>query len=322
MTQVLLYFFISLLTALALGPVVLPRLIRLKFGQSIREEGPSAHFVKKGTPTMGGILFVVAFITPLLLTLSIEAKSVQLVVFGLLGYGFIGFYDDYLKVVKKHNLGLLAKQKLFLQVGVSMVLVILLGGASTALHIPFSDELLQLGWLYYPLMLLLLVGVNNSVNLTDGLDGLAASVTLVVAVGFALIAYLKQEPTLALVNVGMVGALLGYLKYNWYPAKVFMGDTGSLALGGYVAVMAALLNLALYLPLIGLIYMAETLSVIIQVLVYKKTQKRVFKMTPIHHHFELCNWKEQKIVLVFTGVTLAMVLISIWGFTFGGVYGF
>lgn len=315
------FFAIALVTALAMGPIVIPRLKALKFGQSIREEGPQSHIKKTGTPTMGGIIIVVGFLTPILLSLAIEIEAVLLVVMGILAFGAIGFADDYIIVVKKDNAGLSAKQKLILQVLVSLVLVIILSKNGTDVYVPFYSQTIQLGIWYYLFMMVILVGFNNAVNLTDGLDGLAASVTLIVSLGFAGLSYLSDAPLLVAVNLAMSGALIGYLKYNWHPAKIFMGDTGSLALGGYVVVMAGLLKVPVYLPIIGLIYLIETLSVIIQVLVFKRTRKRVFKMTPIHHHFELSGWSEKKIVYTFSLITVMMVVLSWIAFDFGGIAG-
>lgn len=312
MLQVALYFIVALATSLFMGPVVIPRLRKLKFGQSIREEGPTAHLAKTGTPIMGGIIFMLGFLAPIAVTLKFTEYALMLVATGMLAYGAIGFSDDYIKVVKKHNLGLNAKQKVIFQFGVSAIFVVLLSMISKSVYIPFVDHLVDLGIWYYPIMFFVLIGVDNAVNLTDGLDGLAASVTVVVSLAFAAIAYFQDNLLMVAANLGMTGALLGYLKYNWHPAKVFMGDTGSLGLGGYVVLMASVLKVQFYLPLIGFIYFVETLSVIIQVGVYKKTKKRVFKMAPIHHHFELCGWKEKKIVLIFSTITLVLSLLSIW----------
>lgn len=312
MWQSTLFLVLGLLTSLMMGPIVIPRLRKLKFGQSIREEGPAAHLAKTGTPIMGGIIFILGFLAPIALTLNFTNYPLMLVVAGMLCYGAIGFSDDYIKVVKKHNLGLNAKQKIIFQFAVSGLFVILLSLISKAVYIPFIKELVDLGFWFYPIMFFVLIGVDNAVNLTDGLDGLAATVTLVVALVFAYISHLQGNALLMAANLGMAGALLGYLKYNWHPAKVFMGDTGSLALGGYVVLMASVLKIQFYLPLIGFIYFVETLSVIIQVGVYKRTKKRVFKMAPLHHHFELSGWKEKKIVFTFSGLTLIMSVIALF----------
>lgn len=312
MWQSTLFLVMGLLTSLMMGPIVIPRLRKLKFGQSIREEGPAAHLAKTGTPIMGGIIFILGFLAPIALTLNFTNLPLMLVVTGMLCYGAIGFSDDYIKVVKKHNLGLNAKQKIIFQFAVSGLFVILLSLISKAVYIPFIKETVELGIWFYPIMFFVLIGVDNAVNLTDGLDGLAASVTLVVALVFAYISHLQGNALFMAANLGMAGALLGYLKFNWHPAKVFMGDTGSLALGGYVVLMASVLKIQFYLPLIGFIYFVETLSVIIQVGVYKRTKKRVFKMAPLHHHFELSGWKEKKIVFTFSGLTLIMSVIALF----------
>jgi phospho-N-acetylmuramoyl-pentapeptide-transferase len=303
MNQAWIYFMISLVTSLAFGPIVIPRLRKLKFGQAIREDGPEAHLVKSGTPTMGGLIFVVAFLTPLLVFLNIESYEVIFVVVGMVGFGAIGFIDDYLKVVKKHNLGLRAKQKIVMQLVVGIVVAYLAGRIGTEVHLPFIGTYVDFKWLFYPFAVFMAVGFNNAVNLTDGLDGLAASVTFVVSVFFAVVSWHQGNELMIIVNLAMAGALLGYLRYNWYPAKVFMGDTGSLALGGYVVAVAFALKMPFILLIVGIVYVIETLSVIIQVLVFKKTRKRIFKMAPIHHHFELSGWHEKKIVFVFTGLT-------------------
>lgn len=312
MWQATLFLILGLVTSLMMGPIVIPRLRKLKFGQSIREEGPTAHLAKTGTPIMGGIIFILGFLAPIALTLNFTNYPLMLVVTGMLLYGAIGFSDDYIKVVKKHNLGLNAKQKIIFQFGVSALFVILLSLISKDVYIPFIKETVNLGFWFYPIMFFVLIGVDNAVNLTDGLDGLAASVTLVVALVFAYISHFQGNGLFLAANLGMAGALLGYLKYNWHPAKVFMGDTGSLALGGYVVLMASVLKVQFYLPIIGFIYFVETLSVIIQVGVYKRTKKRVFKMAPLHHHFELSGWKEKKIVFTFSGLTLLLSLIALF----------
>lgn len=308
----ILYFIVALASSLLMGPIIIPRLIKLKIGQSVREEGPSAHMAKTGTPIMGGFIFAIAFMAPIALTLKFTDYPLMLVVGAMICYGAIGFRDDYIKVVKRHNLGLDAKQKMLFQFAVSALFVFLLSLKTTEAYIPFVDQALDLGIWFYPIMFFVFIGVDNAVNLTDGLDGLAASVTTVVALIFAYVSYLQNETLLMAANLGMAGALIGYLKFNWHPAKVFMGDTGSLGLGGYVLMMASVLKIQFYLPLIGFIYFTETLSVIIQVGVYKRTKKRVFKMAPIHHHFELTGWKEKKIVFVFSAITLAAGLLAVW----------
>ena len=311
MNNTWIYFFIALGTALIFGPIIIPQLKKLKFGQAIREEGPESHLSKSGTPTMGGLLFLVAFLTPLLVFLDIENYTAIFIVVATLGFGGIGFIDDYLKVVKKHNLGLRAKQKILMQLFMGILISVMAAYFGQTTWVPFMKAPLDLGIWFYHFIVFMAVGFNNAVNLTDGLDGLAASVTLVVALFFAYASYMEGNTLLIGVNLSMAGALLGYLRVNWYPARVFMGDTGSLALGGYVASMAIALEMPLVLVIVGLIYVLETLSVMIQVVVFKKTGKRVFKMAPIHHHFELIGWHETRIVALFVAITVLGAVFAV-----------
>lgn len=304
-------FFASALgSALLLGPVVIPRLRKLKFGQAIREEGPQSHLVKSGTPTIGGLIFIVASLIPVCFFLM-NSFEVLYLVLAMAGFGAIGFLDDYIKVVRKHNLGLKAKQKLALQVGMSLLMAILALHFGTNIKMPVIGYSLNLSYFFVPFIFIYYIAVDNAVNLTDGLDGLASSVTTVVMLFFAYAAHMQSQPYVAMMALGVAGALIGYLKYNWYPAKVFMGDTGSLALGGLVAAFGIVLKMPLWIPIVGLIYVIETLSVVIQVSVYKRTKKRVFKMSPIHHHFELTGWSEVKIVLTFAGLTALMAVVGV-----------
>lgn len=305
-----LFFTICALSGLVLGPVVIPRLRDLKFGQAIREEGPQSHLHKTGTPTMGGLIFIVAFLIPIALTLTFDMPEMVFVSTAILAFGGIGFLDDYLKVVKKHNEGLKAKQKFGLQFIVAILFTVFSLKWGTSTHIPFVSNAIELGWLYAPLVIIMFVAIDNAVNLTDGLDGLAATVTAIVSIFFIVMGVVQDNQPVVLMASAMTGGLIAYLKFNWHPAKVFMGDTGSLALGGYVGAMAVMLKMPLFIPLFGLIYFIETLSVIIQVGVYKKTKKRVFKMAPIHHHFEMLGWNEVKIVSRFGFVTTVMCLVS------------
>ena len=259
---------------------------------------------------MGGLIFIVAFLMPIAFTLVFELNRVMFVALATLSFGAIGFLDDYLKVVKKHNEGLKAKQKFALQFILAVAFTWFSTTWGTDIHIPFVQGTVTLGWIYIPLVIVMFVAIDNAVNLTDGLDGLAASVTLVVSIFFFFVGLKKGCEIAMILSAAMAGGLLAYLKFNWHPAKVFMGDTGSLALGGYVGAMAILLKIPLFIPLFGLIYFIETLSVMIQVGVYKKTKKRVFKMAPIHHHFEMSGWNEVKIVSVFSGITAIMCVIS------------
>ena len=287
--------------ALAVGPLVIPVLRRLKFGQSIREEGPQRHYAKAGTPTMGGVIILAALIVP---TLVFAGKSAEvwLALFVTVGHGAIGFVDDFIKVVRKRSLGLKARQKLFGQIVMAIALAYIDSayfGRGTDLWVPVAGINIDFGPLYYVLIFLVLVGTTNAVNLTDGLDGLAAGTTTVAAMAYAVIAMAFGKSDLAIFCVALAGATLGFLRYNIHPAKVFMGDTGSLALGGALAAVAVLTKTELLLVLVGGIFVIEALSVIIQVISFKSTGKRVFKMSPIHHHFELSGWSETKVVTVF-----------------------
>ena len=297
------------------GPVLIPYLHKLKFGQSIRECGPASHMKKSGTPTMGGLMMLAALIVALLWGQFTPHVIIALVL--TVGHAVIGFIDDYIKVVMKRNLGLTAKQKFLLQ--------FILAGAyvyfaethihNTELWVPFVNMTIDLGWGYYVLAFLLLVGTTNAVNLTDGLDGLVSFVSLPVTMVFAFIAYMQGMLDLCGFSLGLTGACLGFLLFNRHPAQVFMGDTGSLALGGAVAAMALLTHTELLLVIVGGIYVAEALSVIIQVTYFRFSGgKRIFRMAPLHHHFELGGWKEVKVVRVFTLVScvLSILGLSLW----------
>lgn len=297
------------------GPIFIPVLHRLKFGQEIRTVGPSWHKAKTGTPTMGGVIFILAAVAATLI-FARNTKGIAMLAVAL-GFGAIGFVDDFIKVVMKRNLGLTALQKFLAQVFVSVVFVLAgmhLNLLHTSVTVPFWGKPWDLGWLYLPFAVFLLIGVPNAVNLTDGLDGLASSVTVVVSLFFTVAALGIQEEHVSVFSGVITGGCLGFLLFNAYPAKVFMGDTGSLFLGGAVVAMALMLDLGLVLVIVGGVYVLETVSVIIQVTSFKLTGKRVFKMTPIHHHFEMCGWSERKIVLtaIIASVVLAAVgLISI-----------
>ena len=309
-----------------LGYFMVPFLHKIKFGQTIREVGPSWHKNKQGTPTMGGIMFIIgssvaAVICIAFLWLNGGAETqlmlVKVVAGALMavGFGIVGFLDDYTSIKKHRNLGLTEIQKLILQfiiVGAYLLSVALAGG-TTETVIPFLGSV-DLGFFYYILAAVFIVGMVNAVNFTDGIDGLNTSVTLVVALVFSVIAMLLNRVGLSLYAAAIVGAMIGFLFWNANPAKVFMGDTGSLFLGGMVCGMAFALDMPLILILVGIIYICETLSVILQVTYFKLTHgKRIFKMTPIHHHFELCGWKEEKIVFVFTAITLVMCVLAYLG---------
>ena len=307
-----------LLTAL-FGRVLIPMLHALKAGQSIREIGPKWHNSKAGTPTMGGLMFIlpsVLFVVAVGFPALREGVYEQLLVLGLaLVYGLIGFLDDFVKVKLHRNLGLTALQKLLLQLAAAIVFLALLrfnGNLTYDLYVPFFNVEFTIPWVVYMIFAgLVIVGCVNAVNLTDGIDGLAAGVTLPVMVFFTVTAYVWGSDTLALFPASLVGGLAGFLPYNLHPAKAYMGDTGSLFLGGAVCGMAFALDIPLVLILVGIIYIIETVSVMMQVTYFKLTHgKRIFRMTPIHHHFEMGGWSEVKIFTVFTGITVVMCLLA------------
>ena len=298
-----------------IGPVLIPYLHKLKFGQSIRECGPASHMKKSGTPTMGGLMMLAALV--LALCWGKFTPHVLMALVLTLGHAVIGFIDDYIKVVMKRNLGLTAKQKFLLQ--------FILAGAyvyfaethlqNTNLWVPLVNITFDFGWAYYALAFILLVGTTNAVNLTDGLDGLVSFVSVPVTLAYAFIAYMQGMLDVSGFALGLTGACLGFLLFNRHPAQVFMGDTGSLALGGGVAALALLTNTELLLVIIGGVYVAEATSVIIQVAYFRLTGgKRFFRMAPLHYHFELGGWKEVKVVEIFTIVSflLSAVGLGLW----------
>ncbi|MDU3010244.1 MAG: phospho-N-acetylmuramoyl-pentapeptide-transferase [Peptoniphilus harei] len=303
---------LGLILSLILGKILIPVLKRLHAGQSIREEGPKSHMVKSGTPTIGGLIFLFSAIITTLLTGNFKV-SVFMILFSTLAFGAVGFIDDYIKVVMKRNLGLRAYQKLFLQFLTAVILIIYQYNSKhmgTDLYIPFLKDYRSIGVFYIPFIIFVIVGTVNSVNLTDGLDGLSSSVTIICLLFFNVVAVKFQRYEIAAFSLALAGALIGFLFFNKYPAKVFMGDTGSLALGGAISAIALLLNVPLILPIAGGIYFIETLSVIIQVVSFKTRGKRVFLMSPLHHHFEQKGWHEKKIVAVFSLVELILCIIS------------
>ena len=320
-----------ILTALAggilsgvLGLVLLPVLRALKAGQSVREIGPTWHNYKAGTPLMGGLMFIGAAVICILVNLfTIQDYTVLYVLALALCFGLVGFLDDFCKVKFKRDLGLTALQKILLQMAVSAIYLYVLYKNGTLcnennmcnLYIPFFNVTFEIHPIVYIFFaMFVMVGTVNAVNLTDGVDGLSSTVTLPVMVFFAVVAFTRGYLDLALLPACLFAALIAYLFYNWHPAKVFMGDTGSLFLGGIVCALAFALDMPLILPLVGFIYMMEVLSDIIQIGYFKLTHgKRVFKMAPIHHHFEMCGWKEVKIVLVFSAVSLVMCVIAWFG---------
>ena len=282
-------------------------------GQTEREDGVQSHLKKAGTPTMGGVIILLAVVITSVFYIPAYPKIIP-ILFVTLGFGLIGFLDDYLKVVMKRSDGLYPKQKMALQIVVTAIFAFYLvkfTDVSLAMLIPFSGgQYLNIGWLAIPLLFFAVIGTVNGVNFTDGLDGLASSVTVLVATFFTVVA-VGTESGISPITCAVVGALLGFLLFNVYPASVFMGDTGSLALGGFVASTAYMLQMPIFIIIVGLIYLVEVLSVIIQVTYFKKTGgKRIFKMAPIHHHFERCGWSENKIVGVFSFVTAIMCIIA------------
>lgn len=310
------FYFLLLTFALSaiLGKVLIPFLYRLKAGQSIREIGPNWHIKKAGTPTMGGMIFILAIAISIFL-LS-KDKKIFLMFISSLSFGIIGFIDDYIKVVLKRNLGLTASQKFLLQLVASVFFVIyikLSGIIDDKILIPFLNYELNTMFFLIPFLVFVMLSVVNSVNLTDGLDGLATGVTIVVALFFTISAIVLGNTSVSLFGSALIGGLVGFLIYNAHPAKVFMGDTGSLFLGGAISVMAIILKMPIFLIIVGLVYLIETLSVIIQVISFKLTGKRVFKMSPIHHHFEMCGMNEVKIVWIFTVSTIVLSVIAILG---------
>ena len=305
---ILIAFFATVL----LGPMTIRYLHRLKFGQYIREEGPQSHQKKSGTPTMGGLLFLLGMLVGCAWFIPSSHRIIAIILVTL-GFSAIGFIDDFTKVVMKRNLGLTPLQKILGQVLVAVAFCIYMvrfSGYGTEVLIPFGGgSTIDLGILYVPLLVFVLVGTVNGSNFTDGLDGLASSVTAVIAV-FLTAVSVTFGAGIHPVTGAMLGGLLGFLWFNTYPAKIFMGDTGSLAIGGFVASSAYLLRMPLFIPIFAFIYLLEVMSVIIQVAYFKRTRKRVFKMAPIHHHFELSGWPETKVVSIFTVVTAILCVIA------------
>ncbi|MCL2399269.1 MAG: phospho-N-acetylmuramoyl-pentapeptide-transferase [Defluviitaleaceae bacterium] len=308
---------IAFVANIVLCPILIPYLVKLKFGQYVRDDGPKDHIRKAGTPTMGGIMIIISFLLAALLFLHGNREGVALVMLTL-SFGLIGFLDDFIKITKKRSMGLRAYQKMLAQVIVTVVFVIYcftLPGFSTYIIIPFIPHVyLDLGIWYIPLICFVILGAVNGANFTDGLDGLAAGVTVIIVAFFLFVAWAHHSPILPITGAA-VGSLLGFLLFNSYPAKVFMGDTGSLALGGFVAGAAVILGMPLWLGIVALVYVVEVLSVIIQVGYFKLTGgKRFFKMAPIHHSFELSGWPETKVVAFFCVTTAILCLVGYLAF--------
>ncbi|MBR5583929.1 MAG: phospho-N-acetylmuramoyl-pentapeptide-transferase [Lachnospiraceae bacterium] len=305
---------ISFLISVALGPVIIPFLRKLKFGQTVRDDGPQSHLKKNGTPTMGGLIFLISVIVTSCIYVK-DYPQIIPILFVTVGFGVIGFLDDYIKIVLKRSEGLTPSQKMLGQIlvtGVFAVYMYKFSGISMEMIVPFFKNVtLDLGFLTIPVMFLAIIGTVNGVNFTDGLDGLATSVTVMVAIFFGVVA-LGVGSGVWPIACAVIGALVGFLLFNVHPASVFMGDTGSLALGGFVAAIAYMLQMPIFILIVGLIYWIEIFSVIIQVGYFKISHgKRIFRMAPIHHHFELGGWSETKVVAVFTIVTAMLCLIGL-----------
>ena len=314
--QVVIPVLISFVLSLVLGPVVIPFLRKLKMGQTERVEGVQSHLKKAGTPTMGGVIILASVIITSLFYVKDNPKIIP-VLFLTVGFGLIGFLDDYLKVVMKRSDGLYPKQKMGLQIVVTAIFayyIVKVAKIPLTLLIPFSDgKYLDLGIFAVPLLFVAVIGTVNGTNFTDGLDGLASSVTVLVATFFTVVA-VGTKSGIEPITCAVVGALMGFLLFNVYPASVFMVDTGSLALGGFVIGAAYMMQMPLFVIIVGLIYVVEVLSVMIQVTYFKVTGgKRFFKMAPIHHHFELCGWSETRVVAVFSIATAILCLIALMG---------
>lgn len=313
MQKMIVAFVLGLAITLISYPLVIPFLHKIKFGQSIRVEGPQSHLKKTGTPTMGGFVFVIVpiLVFAILAPNAMLDVKIQIVILSYVGYSFIGFIDDFLIVVKKNNDGLTAGKKFLLQTILAVIIFIMYQNvASTAIMIPLLNIEVELGWLYFILILVMFTAESNAVNLTDGLDGLSSGCVLIALAPFILFSVIQGEYYLAVFLMAVFGSLLGYLKNNFFPAKIFMGDTGSLALGGLLAACAMVLKQEILLIVIGGIFVLETLSVIIQVTSFKLTGKRVFKMAPLHHHFELKGMNEKHVVLMFWCIELIFALLG------------
>ncbi len=313
---ILMSVFLSFAISVAAGPVVIPFLRRLKVGQTVRGEGPETHLKKNGTPTMGGILILLSVVITSVFFVKDYPKIIP-VLFLTIGFGLIGFLDDYIKVVLKRSMGLRAWQKFLLQIVVTGVFVFYIRqytDISLVMKVPYMEGVyLDFGWMNIPVLFFIVIGTVNGTNFTDGVDGLASSVTVLVATFFSVVA-IGTGSGIEPVTCAVVGALLGFLLFNVYPASVFMGDTGSLALGGFVAAAAYMMQMPLFIVIVGFIYMVEVLSDILQVSYFKVSGgKRIFKMAPIHHHFELCGWSETRVVAVFSIVTALLCLAALMG---------
>lgn len=307
---------VSMLISIAIGKYIIKILVKAKIGQSIRDDGPKAHLLKQGTPTMGGIIFIISTLITLFIFKGYTHENILIIV-SMLGFGLVGFVDDFFKLVMKRSLGLTEIQKIIFQIIMSFGLIYLASKVSarpiSMIKIPFTTKELNLGILTYPILTFIMIGTVNATNITDGLDGLATSVSIPVFMALAIIGVLKDS-SMAVFSTIFVGSLIGFLIYNSNPASVFMGDTGSMAIGGALVMMALILNAPLYLVILGGVYVIETMSVIIQVISYKtRNKKRVFLMSPIHHHYELKGYKEPKIVAAFTALSIVFSILTVFG---------
>jgi len=308
----LLAFGVAIIGTLVLGPLIIPILRRLKVGQTIRSDGPKSHFEKAGTPTMGGLIFLIPIVIATII-FTPPNLSTALLILMTLGFGIIGFTDDYIKVVLKRSLGLKARGKLIGQILLSLVLafiVVVFLDRGTSIWIPFIGDI-SLGWFYLPFIMFVVVGTTNAVNLTDGLDGLAAGTMAIAALGFLAVSIFLGNSDTAIFAAALAGGCIGFLAFNSYPARVFMGDTGSLAMGAAIATLAILTGTEILLVVIGMVFVIETMSVILQVISFKTTGKRLFLMSPLHHHYELKGWSERKIVLFFYALAILFALLGV-----------
>ncbi len=311
---------VSFIICVILCPIMIPFLKKLKFGQQVRDDGPESHLKKTGTPTMGGVIILITIVIVSLFYLE-DYPDILPILFSTVGFGLVGFLDDYIKIIKKRSEGLTAIQKLLGQIIVTAIFgyyLVNYTNVGTSMLIPFtggfeSGKYLETSYMFIPILFFICLGTVNGANFTDGLDGLATSITLLVATFFAVVS-IGVESGVAPIACIVAGALLGFLVYNVYPARVFMGDTGSLALGGFVVSVAYMLRMPLFIPIVGFIYFVEVVSVIIQVVYFKITKgKRFFKMAPIHHHFELSGWPETKVVTIFSIITTVLCVIALLG---------
>ncbi|MEC0242988.1 phospho-N-acetylmuramoyl-pentapeptide-transferase [Paenibacillus dokdonensis] len=305
---------VSFILAVIAAPLLIPLLRRMKFGQQVRDDGPQSHLKKAGTPTMGGVVIILAF-TLSFLKFSVINTDFYVLLVATLGFGLIGFLDDYIKIVFKRSLGLTARQKLFGQLLFSAIMCILLiqNGHDTAIHFPGTSWSFDWGgWFYYPFIVIMMLAISNAVNFTDGLDGLLSGVSAIAFAAFALVAMQATSLSAAVCAAAMIGAVLGFLVFNAHPAKVFMGDTGSLGIGGAIGAIAIVTKSELLFIIIGGVFVVEMLSVVLQVASFKTRGKRIFKMSPIHHHFELSGWSEWRVVMTFWAVGIILAGIGLY----------